>query len=102
MAAGLTRIATVPLGAEVTGIFLTEDGDLFFNAQHPSAENDEEDAMGNVYNDAVIGVLSGVNFNKLPKNLVSSPLPKSDAEKETSVVPRKKRTFILKGNLHWS
>lgn len=27
----LTRIATVPLGAEVTGIFLTDEGDLFFN-----------------------------------------------------------------------
>lgn len=83
MAAGLTRIATVPLGAEVTGAYLTEEGDLFFNAQHPSSENDEEDAAGNVYDRAVIGVLSGVNFNQLPKNLISSPIPDSDQEKET-------------------
>ena len=29
----LTRLATVPAGAEVTGAFLTRQGDLFFNVQ---------------------------------------------------------------------
>ncbi len=83
MAKGLTRIATVPLGAEVTGLFLTDDGDLFFNAQHPSSENDEADAAGNVYDRAVIGVLAGVNFNELPEALISSPIPDSENEQET-------------------
>lgn len=83
MAAGLTRIATVPLGAEVTGAFLTEDGDLFFNVQHPSSENDVADADGVVFDRAVIGVLNGVNFNELPKNLISAPIPDSEEEQET-------------------
>ena len=34
----LTRLATVPAGAEVTGAFLSDEGDLFFNVQHPGEE----------------------------------------------------------------
>lgn len=83
---GLTRFATVPLGAEVTGLFLTEDGDLFFNAQHPSTENDEADANGKIYNKATIGVVTGVNVNQLPNYTISSPVPDTDFEKETTMV----------------
>jgi len=83
MASGLTRLATVPLGAEVTGIFLTEDGDLFFNVQHPDTANDEVDAEGNTINVGTIGVLKGVDVNQLPKNTISVPVPQSDLERET-------------------
>lgn len=83
MAAGLTRLATVPAGAEVTGAFITEDGDLFFNLQHPSDANVEEDADGVVLNKGTVGVLKGLNINNLPKNLISSPVPKSDKERQT-------------------
>ncbi|GLS25530.1 alkaline phosphatase PhoX [Marinibactrum halimedae] len=82
MAKGLMRLATVPLGAEVTGLYLTEDGDLFFNAQHPDTSNEMEDADGKLHNKGTIGVLSGVNLHQLPRNPISLPVPESDEEKQ--------------------
>lgn len=80
---GLTRLATVPAGAEVTGIFLSEMGDLFFNVQHPSDTNTAEDSVNNkVINRGTVGVLRGINFNNLPKNIVSSPVPESEFERQ--------------------
>lgn len=79
----LTRIATVPSGAEVTGIFLTEDGDLFFNAQHPASSNVETDGNALAYNTGTVGVLEGINFNELPNHLVGLPVPSSDYERQT-------------------
>ncbi|KZN63492.1 hypothetical protein N473_16855 [Pseudoalteromonas luteoviolacea CPMOR-1] len=83
---GLVRIATVPTGSEVTGIFLTEQGDLFFNAQHPSDSNTAEDNFNErPFNTGTVGVLTGVNFNELPRNLVDAPLHSTDYEKQTVV-----------------
>jgi len=82
----LTRLATVPAGAEVTGAFLTDEGDLFFNVQHPSDANVETDKVnGKAFNKGTVGVLRGVNFNNLPKNVVSSPVPTSDFERQTVI-----------------
>jgi len=81
--AGLVRLATVPTGAEVTGAFVSPDGDLFFNFQHPDEVNDEQDADGKTHNRGGVGVVQGVNINKLPKNAISTPIPVSDEEKET-------------------
>ncbi len=81
----LTRLATVPTGAEVTGAFLTEEGDLFFNVQHPSDANTLTEGVNNKpFNKGTVGVLSGVNFNNLPKTIVNSPVP--DTEEERQVV----------------
>lgn len=52
----LTRIATVPLGGEITGMFL-EDGDLFFNVQHPSDDLPTEFAK------ATVGVVANADFD---------------------------------------
>lgn len=82
----LTRLGTVPAGAEVTGLFLSEEGDLFFNVQHPSINNDEVDSFnGKAFNKGTVGVLAGLNANQLPVNLVESPVPASDKEKETVI-----------------
>jgi secreted PhoX family phosphatase len=35
----LTRIATMPKGAEVTGLTTNSLGELFLNAQHPGGSN---------------------------------------------------------------
>jgi len=35
----LTRVAAVQAGAEITGLFIGVDGELFLNAQHPSDTN---------------------------------------------------------------
>ena len=79
---GLVRLATVPTGAEVTGAFVTNAGDLFFNFQHPDEVNDEQDADGKMHNRGGVGVVQGVNVNRLPRNAISTPIPVSDAEKE--------------------
>ena len=82
----LTRIATVPLGAEVTGIFLTDEGDLFFNVQHPSGTNVATTSVNDMaINTGTVGVLAGANFNNLPVTLPNSPVPSSDEEKELVV-----------------
>lgn len=79
----LTRLATVPTGAEVTGAFITEEGDLFFNVQHPASSNAQADTDGKVFNKGTVGVLAGINFNNLPETLISSPVPSSDFERQT-------------------
>jgi secreted PhoX family phosphatase len=79
----LTRLATVPRGAEVTGVFLSDEGDLFFNVQHPSDANSEQDSSGDVYNKGTVGVLRGVNFNNLPQKIANSPIPQTEFERQT-------------------
>lgn len=75
----LVRIATLPKGAEATGLFLKEDGELFLNVQHPSGSNATADADGNVYAYASVGVIQGFNVNG-PFQPLS--LPGTNAEKE--------------------
>lgn len=84
----LVRLATVPTGAEVTGIYLTDNGDLFFNVQHPADDNTEVDSLnGKPVNTGTVGVLSGVNINQLPRTstLVDSPVPSSEKERQTVI-----------------
>lgn len=76
----LTRIATLPLGAEVTGIYLNDEGDLFFNAQHPADSNTATDSDGVTYNRAAVGAL--VNIGSATTSVSSISLPASDTEKE--------------------
>ncbi|WP_419146869.1 alkaline phosphatase PhoX [Pseudoalteromonas 'SMAR'] len=83
---GLVRIATVPAGAEVTGLFLSEGGDLFFNVQHPNDSNTETDSFNSKpFNTGTVGVLTGVNFNNLPSAIASAPVPASTMEQQTVV-----------------
>jgi len=75
--AALKRFATVPTGAEVTGMFITEAGDFFYNAQHPSDTN--------VYpaNLATVGVLTGQNMKTLPADFVAMGVPSTLEEKQS-------------------
>lgn len=85
-AAVLTRLATVPTGAEVTGAFLTDEGDLFFNVQHPSDANTLMEGVNNKpFNKGTIGVLRGINFNKLPRTIVDSPVPETEEERQVVI-----------------
>ncbi len=54
LAQSLTRVATVPLEAEITGMFV-EGNDLFFNVQHPSPD------LPTAFAKASVGVIS--NFD---------------------------------------
>jgi len=80
---GLTRLGTVPLGAEVTGAFITEEGDLFFNVQHPDSSNDVADQDGRTFHTGTVGVVTGLNINQLPKNVISVQVPRTEEEQET-------------------
>lgn len=66
----LKRFATVPVGAEVTGLKITDDGTIFFNVQHPSPR-----ALY-PYNRGVIGVVVGV---KATDDWAEVPVPAGDA-----------------------
>lgn len=63
LAGTLTRVATVPLGAEITGMFLSGD-DLFFNVQHPWKD------LGTAFSRATVGVVANADFGA-----GESPLP---------------------------
>ena len=54
-AGSLKRFAVVPSGAEVTGLRISEQGDLFMNVQHPNATNTAP------YDKGTVGVFSGFN-----------------------------------------
>lgn len=72
----LARFATVPLGAEITGLEVSPNGDLFFNVQHPDDSNIEP------YNLATIGVVEGLDINALPEDFTALELPASMAQKQ--------------------
>jgi len=79
--ASLTRLVTIPLGAELTGMEKTANGELFFNIQHPSLSLPPEEAK------AAVGAWVGVDFNNLPQNITPVPVPDptSAAAKTTQV-----------------
>lgn len=63
--APLTRLVTLPLGAEATGLFLSGPDSLFLNVQHPAATNQAP------YNRATVGVVEGLG----PATLGDDPDP---------------------------
>jgi len=66
----LTRVATVPVGGEITGMFLVGD-DLFFNVQHPS------DDIPGKFAKPTVGVISNADYSA-----GESPVPTSDVDKQ--------------------
>jgi secreted PhoX family phosphatase len=70
----LQRFATLPLGAEVTGVHIAADGTLFLNVQHPDDTNTPPFDRG------TIGVITGYTAGE-PFNPIS--IPTSDSEKTT-------------------
>ena len=67
-------------------LFLSEGGDLFFNVQHPNDTNTATDKFNSKpFNTGTVGVLTGVNFNNLPANIPSAPVPASTMEQQTVI-----------------
>jgi secreted PhoX family phosphatase len=73
----LNRLATTVRGAEITGMFLTQNGRFFFNVQHPDATNDDP------YDKGTVGALTGANLNNLPEDFASVQVPENGEESET-------------------
>lgn len=69
----LTRVATVPLGAEVTGLHVSASGTVFMNVQHPDADNLYP------FNRGVVGVIAGFNANT--DEVTELTLPEGDDKK---------------------
>ncbi len=65
----LSRFATAPTGAEITGIMVNAQDDVFFNIQHPSAMSKYP------YNRGVVGVVNGF---KASDSFTPVPVPKGD------------------------
>lgn len=79
--AKLTRLATTPMGAELTGMFKTDNGEFFFNIQHPS------DTLPGDEKKAAIGAWNGVDLDNLDPKIASLPVPvKGSAESHTTKV----------------
>lgn len=80
--AGLKRLATAPLGAEFTGMYLNSDNTLFLNIQHPSTSNTTADSAGRVFDKGTVGVIVGQDFSALPADFGALDLPITTREKE--------------------
>ncbi|HCS66560.1 MAG TPA: cell surface protein [Cellvibrio sp.] len=79
--AKMIRLATTPMGAELTGMFKTDNGEFFFNVQHPS------DTLPGDEKKAAVGVWNGVDLDNLDPKLASLPVPvKGSAESQTTKV----------------
>lgn len=69
----LNRFATTVASAEFTGLFVTDDGQLFFNVQHPSPPAEEQ------YLPGVVGAVTGVDVTDLPEDFESVQPPEGPA-----------------------
>ncbi|MCB9137335.1 MAG: DUF839 domain-containing protein [Caldilineaceae bacterium] len=74
--ANLKRFATIPKGAEVTGLLIDAQGTLFMNIQHPSSANLYP------YNRSLIGVVTGYTAGDAFEAL---PVPDGDGTRVTQV-----------------
>lgn len=72
--AKLTRLATVPVGAEITGVFLTDNDELFFNVQHPSDLDGNDTA-------ATVGVVKDFDWSTLDPLTADLSVPVTDEDK---------------------
>ena len=72
----LKRFATMPEGAEVTGLRIEPDGTMFLNVQHPAATNTYP------FNRATAGVITGF---KAGDPFTPVPVPTGDAMKTLTI-----------------
>lgn len=77
--ASLIRVATVPLGSEITGIFKTDNGELFFNVQHP------DDQLPAPENNAAVGIWTGIDFDNFDPDTQDIDVPASDSDQAKTV-----------------
>ncbi|MCP4317235.1 MAG: DUF839 domain-containing protein [Hyphomicrobiales bacterium] len=65
----LVRVATMPAGAEVTGLSTNEQGELFLNAQHPGGKN----VFGDGIQPATVGYVHGFDASALTGSGMAIP-----------------------------
>jgi len=86
----LLRFATLPVGAEVTGVFITKTGVLMFSVQHPSA-------MSNYpFNRGTVVIINEFNTKDSFKSL---PNPTDDATRTLTLAAGKYQVLSRTGEL---
>jgi len=81
LAPALIRLATIPMGAELTGLYKTDNGELFFNIQHPS------DMLPGDEGKAALGVWNGMDIDTLDPRLEPVAVPVKDSpESQTTLM----------------
>lgn len=78
----LIRLATTPLGSELTGMYNTDAGDFFFNIQHPSTSLPGDEGK------AAVGAWVGIDIDNIDPRTESIPVPvpETAAAQTTQVV----------------
>ena len=77
----MVRLATLPLKSELTGIYKTDNGEVFFNVQHPL------DSLPDDEGKAAVGAWVGVDIDNLDPHMESISVPAADsAEAQTTRV----------------
>lgn len=80
----LLRFATMPLGAEVAGLFESDNGDVFLNVQHPFvsvAPNPQNNTLSGGRGLASIGVIENVTVPTMPFDFHEVGAPTSETQK---------------------
>jgi secreted PhoX family phosphatase len=88
----LTRIATMPKGAEVTGLTTNSLGELFLNAQHPGGSNYMKEGK----TPALVGYVAGLDVANFSGS--SMPLPGDGENNKVNVVGGNYVTFGKAGD----
>jgi uncharacterized protein len=81
----MIRLATIPMGAELTGMFKTDNGEFFFNVQHPS------DTLPEPENKAAVGVWNDVDMDNLDPMIEGVPVP-------VAGTPESQMTVVAQGS----
>lgn len=84
----LTRFATLPVGAEATGVMITANNDMFFSVQHPSAMSQHP------YNRAAVVAINGW---KASDPFMSVPVPEGDAQHTLTIAAGKPQILARVG-----
>ncbi len=90
--ATLTRIATMPKGAEVTGLTTNGIGELFLNAQHPGGSNYMKEGK----TPALVGYVAGLDIATFSGS--SMPVPGDGENDKVNVVGGNYVTFGKAGD----
>ena len=87
----LKLFATVPTGAEITGLRITKTGKLFFNVQHPTA------MAKYPYNRGCVVAVNGYNANT--DDFTSLEMPQGDAILDTQVAKGSAQVLARVGHM---
>jgi secreted PhoX family phosphatase len=88
----LNRFAVSVYGAEITGLFNTAAGDLFFNVQHPNGEMNEAG-----YRTGAVGVVDDFSLHDLPRDFGSVSASRTPDQRDHVRTAKGSHTVLANG-----